>query len=53
MGVLEEELKLMDKIISIKKKKNNDFDCWELKKDKITLKINVINLFITRPLLTM
>ena len=38
---------------AFKKKKNNDFDCWELKKDKITLKINVINLFITRPLLTM
>ena len=41
MGVLEEEMKQMEKIIELKKKKKSDFDYWDLKKDKITLKINV------------
>ena len=41
MGVLEEEMKLMDRVIASKKKKNEDISFWELKKDKITMKINV------------
>jgi len=52
MGVLEEELKLMDKIIELKKKRNHDFDCWELKKGKITLRMNVI-IFYSRQYLIM
>ena len=41
MGILEEELAKMDKIIAIKKKKKIDFDLWEMKKGTIELKINV------------
>ena len=37
MGVLEEEMKIMDKIVELKKKKKADFDCWELKKGNIEL----------------
>jgi hypothetical protein len=42
MGVLEEELNLMDKIIEIKKKKKEDYDLWEMKKGSIELKMNVV-----------
>lgn len=41
MGVLQEELVIMDKIIELKKKKKLDHDAWEMKKDKITMKMNV------------
>lgn len=47
MGVLEEEMKLMDTIINLKKKKKDDPTTWELKKDAIKLRITVITLLIS------
>ena len=41
MGIFEEEMKIMDMVIELKKKLKLDFDCWDLKKEKLSLKINV------------
>lgn len=43
LGVLDNELKVCDNIIAYKKKKNEDFETWELKKESIETK----NQFIT------
>ena len=42
LGVLEKELQICDIIIAYKKKKGEDYDTWELKKDSIETKKQVI-----------
>ena len=43
LGVLERELKICDIIIGYKKKKGEEYDTWELKKDTIETKKQVIS----------
>ena len=46
IGVLNEENKLCDKIIKYKKKIGADYDDWEIKKDNIKVKIDIVSAFV-------
>ena len=46
IGVLNEEKELCDKIIEYKKKIGADYDDWEIKKDNIKVKIDIVSAFV-------